>query len=169
MRPMRRIQNTDCFDNTDPNKLPIVSAKGDKGGKATVITAILIDGDKAWFDDAATHGRTPLEQGIEWKSSPDEVENGRRIDIVWLYIKPAKGDYVYHGATYSHMLIDEAAKTGYKHLAGHANQLAKALKGGIDLEGMSPEAIERLIDALKTYPDVLENSSDELKAALGIL
>src|SRR5690606_36389299 len=109
MKATRRIINMACVDDQDPNNLPIVSAK-ERGGKTTMITAVLIDGDKGWFDEAATHGRTPLEQGIAWKSSPEEVPNGRQIDIVWLFIKPDQGDYVYYCATASSMIIDEEAK-----------------------------------------------------------
>ena len=166
MRPTRRVINMACVDNDDPNKLPIVSGK-ERGGKTTVVTAVLIDGDKGWFDDAATHGRTPLEQGVEWKPSPDDVPGGRQIDIVWLYIKPSKGDYVYHGATASSMIIDEEAKIGHKYLADHANQLGKAIKGGVDLASLSDRSKEVLRRVLSTYPEVLENSSEELKAALG--
>jgi len=165
---VRRIQNTACYDNTDPNKLPLVSAKGDKGGKATVLTAVLIDGDKGWFDEAATHGRTAMEQKVTWTDSPEKVPNGRRIDIVWLFIKPVGGEYAYAGATASHMIIDEAAGLGYKYLANHANQLGKAVKGHIDLGPLSESAKAVLKDALNTYPDVLENSPRELKIALGL-
>lgn len=161
----RRVINMECVDNADPNKLPIVSGK-ERGDKTTLITAVLIDGDKGWFDDAATHGRTPLEQGVTWKSSPDEVPNGRQIDIVWLYIKPDKGDYVYHGATASSMIIDEEAKIGYKYLADHANQLSRALKGVVDLSRLSARSKAVLRRVLNTYPDVFERSSDELKNAL---
>lgn len=164
----RRIRNVDCVDLTDPNKLPIVSGKGEYGGKTTVITAVLIDGEKGWFDDAATHGRTPMEQGVSWKASPEEVPNGRKIDIVWLYIKPQGGSYVYFGATASSMIIDEEAKIGYKHLAGHANQLSKALKGEIDIDALDDRARKTLLAMLSTYPDVLENSSPKLKESLGL-
>jgi len=165
MKPTRRIINMACVDDQDPNKLPIVSGK-ERGGKTTLITAVLIDGDKGWFDEAATHGRTPLEQGIAWKSSPEEVPNGRQIDIVWLFIKPDQGDYVYYGATASSMIIDEEAKVGYKYLADHANQLSKALKGGIDLSRLSERSKAVLRRVLNTYPDVLERSPEALKAAL---
>jgi len=124
MKPTRRIINMACVDDQDPNKLPIVSGK-ERGGKTTLITAVLIDGDKGWFDEAATHGRTPLEQGIAWKSSPEEVPNGRQIDIVWLFIKPDQGDYVYYGATASSMIIDEEAKVGYKYLRTTPTSSAK--------------------------------------------
>lgn len=164
----RRVQNVDCYDTDDPNKLPIVSGKGAYGGKTTVVTAVLIDGDRAWFDEAATHGRTALEQEIAWTTSPEEVPDGRQIDIVWLFIRPHKGEYRYHGATASSMIIDEEAKKGYKYLADHANQLAKAVKGGVDLHPLSDASKEALLKALNTYPEVLQNSSDELKEALGL-
>lgn len=162
------MQNAECVDLTDPNKLPIVSGKDEYGGKTTVITAVLIDGEKGWFDDAATHGRTAMEQGVTWKSSPEEVPDGRKIDIVWLYIRPKGGSYVYYGATASSMIIDEKNKIGYKYLADHANQLSKAIKGTIDLERLDGRARQTLLAMLGTYPDVLENSSDELKQSLGM-
>lgn len=164
----RRVQNSECYDADDPNKLPIVSGKGAKGGQTTVLTAVLIDGGRAWFDEAATHGRTALEQGLTWVSGAEEVPNGRRVDIVWLFIKPRKGEYVYHGATASCMIIDEEAERGYKYLANHANQLGKAVKGGVDLSDLSESSKSGLINALNTYPEVLNNSSDELKEALGL-
>ena len=164
----RIVINLECVDDNDPNKLPIVSGKGE-GGMTTVVTAVMIDGDKGWFDEAATHGRTALEQNLEWQASEDDVPNGRRIDLVWLFIRPRKGEYTYHGATASHMIVDEEAGKGYKYLADHANQLSKAVKGGVDLSPLGENSKRVLQRVLNTYPDVLENSSDELKEALGIL
>lgn len=164
----RRVQNVACVDDNDPNKLPLVSGKGPYGGQTTVVTAVLIDGDRAWFDEAATHGRTALEQGVTWMNSPEEVPAGRHIDIVWLFIKPRQGEYEYFGATCSHMIIDEEAKKGYKYLADHANQLGKAIKGEIDLSRLNDHAKGVLLKALNTYPEALANSSDKLKEALGV-
>lgn len=167
-RLTRRIQNVDCVDTNDPNRLPLVSGKGAYGGQTTVLTAVMIDGDKGWFDEAATHGRTVLEQGVTWLDSAEDVPNGRQIDIVWLFIKPTKGEYVYHGATASSMVIDEDAKIGYKYLADHANQLSKAIKGEIDLDRLGDASKATLLRTLNTYPEVLQNSSDALKEALGL-
>ena len=164
----RRMQNAECFDTSDPNRLPIVSGKEGYGGQTTVVTAVLIDGERAWFDEAATHGRTALEQGLTWVKSPDEVPEGRRIDIVWLFIKPRQGQYEYHGVTASHMIIDEKAKRGYKYLADHANQLGRAIKGEIDLSRLDERARRALLGALNTYPEALAHSSDALKEALGL-
>ena len=60
----RRLLNEACIDD-NPNALPIVSAKDSVAGMTTVATAVVIDGDAAYFNEAATHGRSPIEQGIE--------------------------------------------------------------------------------------------------------
>lgn len=165
----KQMLNEDCIDN-DPNALPIVSAKGSVAGKTTVATAVLIDGDTAFFDEAATHGRSPLEQGIEWVSSPEQLTQARRVFVVWLFIRPDRTtrEYVYHGAVAVDMLIDDQAKQGYKRLGHHAKQLGRALQGEIDLDILDASAKERLVEALSQYPAALQSSRDELKQALGI-
>lgn len=166
----RRLLNEACVDE-DTNALPIVSAKDSVGGMTTVATAVMIDGDTAFFNEAATHGRSPLEQGIEWMDSPDDVPNPRRIFVIWLFIKPdrATREYVYHGAVAVDMLIDDQAKKGYKRLGHHAKQLGRALQGEIDLEILDDAAKARLREALNEHPEALANSRDELKRALGMV
>lgn len=166
----KRLLNEACIDD-NPNALPIVSAKGGVAGKTTVATAVMIDGDTAFFNEAATHGRSPLEQGIEWVDNPDELAEPRRIFVVWLFIRPDRvsREYVYHGAVAVDMLIDEKAKKGYKRLGHHAKQLGRALQGEIDLEILDDAAKERLLEALNEHPEALAASRDELKKALGIV
>jgi hypothetical protein len=165
----RRLLNEACIDD-NPNALPIVSAKDSVAGMTTVATAVVIDGDAAYFNEAATHGRSPIEQGIEWVNSPDELADPRRVYVVWLFIKPdrATRQYVYHGAVAVDMLIDEQAKKGYKRLGHHAKQLGRALQGEIDLQILDAAAKERLKEVLNEHPDALANSRAELKLALGL-
>jgi len=81
-RITRRVQNVECTDTNDPNALPIVSGRDTVGGMTTVMTAAIIDGDRVFFDEAATHGRTALEQSIEWVDDQAEVPNARQIFLV---------------------------------------------------------------------------------------
>lgn len=168
-RITRKTLNAACPDDSDPNALPIVSAKESVAGMATVLTALLIDGDRAWWDDAACHGRTPLEQGLEWADDPAEVPGARRVFVVWVYIKPDRQSrqYTYHGVVAVDMLIDEEAKRGYKRLGHHANQLGAAMRGKIDLEILTDDARRILAEELAKNEGVLENSSPELLEALG--
>ncbi|HEX6971204.1 MAG TPA: YwhD family protein [Limnochordia bacterium] len=165
----RRLVNAACPDEQDPNALPIVSSKEAFGGKATALTAVLIDGDQSWFDDAACHGRTPLEQGIEWVKDPAQLTGGRRIYVVWLYVKPVKrGTYEYYGATAVDMIVDSDRKQGFKKLGLHADRLGDAIKGKIDLSILDDRAKRALLRALGQYPDVLANSKEALRTALGV-
>lgn len=165
----KRLLNDACIDD-DPNALPIVSGRDTVAGKATLITSVLIDGDDAFFDEAATHGRSPLEQGIEWVSNRDDVPNARRIYVVWLFIRPDRvsREYMYHGAVAVDMYIDDATKQGYKRLGHHATQLGRAFQGEIDLSILDDVAKEKLVSALRQHPAALEHSSATLKEALGL-
>lgn len=165
----RRLLNSDCVDD-NPNALPIVSGRDSVAGKAPVITGVMIDGDDVFFDEAATHGRSALEQGIEWVSSLDAVPNPRRIFVVWLFIRPDRvsREYTYHGVVAVDMYIDSEAKKGYKRLGHHAKQLGRAFQGEIDLSILTDDAKAKLVEALQQYPDALEHSSPALKEALGL-
>lgn len=168
-RVPKRLLNDACFDERS-DAFPIVSAKESAGGKATVITAVLIDGETTLFSEAATHGRSPLEQGIEWVTDPSEVPNGRRVFVVWLYVKPDRvsREYGYHGAVAVDMYIDDATKRGYKRLGHHAKELGRTLQGAVDLSLLDAAAKERLKEALGQYPDVLEHANPELRRELGL-
>lgn len=165
----KRLIGDACIDE-DPNALPIVSAKDSFAGKTTVATAVLIDGENVLFNEAATHGRSPLEQGIEWVASQDEVPGARQVFVVWIFIKPDRvsREYVYHGAVAVDMFIDDTTKKGYKRLGHHARQLGRAFQGDIDLSILDETAKDRLVTALNQYPDALKHSRDELKIALGL-
>src|SRR5690606_40136608 len=80
-----------CYDETQADgTLPIVAADNAYGGRGAKLTAVVVDGQRAWFDEAALHGRTAVEQAVQWVKSPEEVPNGRWIHPVWVYIRPAE-------------------------------------------------------------------------------
>lgn len=158
-----------CPDGMDPDRLPIVSADHRYGGRGATLTAVIVDGDKAWFEEAALHGRTVLEQRVRWVNQRDAVPNGRVVNPVWVYVRPAgKGEFQYYGLVACEMLIDETNGVGYKYLADHVNRLSKAMEGAVDLSLLSDTGREALRKALAEYPQVLANSRPEVKEALGI-
>ena len=159
-----------CYDEQrQSGMLPIVSPDNAYGGRGAKLTAIVVDGDRAWFDEAALHGRTALEQAVRWVKSPDEVPNGRTVNPVWVYIRPARGGgFQYYGLVAVSMVIDEQNGVGWKSLAEHVNQLSKCMNGHVDLQLLDERGRAALLAALRQYPDVLENSPDTVKAALGL-
>ncbi|OUN01268.1 MAG: hypothetical protein BAA04_08170 [Firmicutes bacterium ZCTH02-B6] len=171
MHKVRKGQvDPSCYDQQqDSGMLPIVSADNAYGGRGAKLTAIVVDGDRAWFDEAALHGRTALEQAVRWVKSPDEVPNGRTVNPVWVYIRPARGGgFQYYGLVAVSMLIDEATGVGWKSLAEHVNQLSKCMNGHVDLHLLDERGRAALLAALRQYPEVLENSPEAVKEALGL-
>lgn len=159
-----------CTDDMqDSGTLPLVAADNEYGGRGAKLTAIVVDGDKAWFDEQALHGRTALEQTITWVDSPDEVPAGRTVNPVWVYIRPARrGTFRYFGVVAVSMIIDEDNLVGYKQLGEHVNELSKAMGGAFNIDLLDDTGRAALLEALREYPEVLDNSADELKLALGL-
>ena len=170
MAKVRRNLPVDpCPDDQDPDALPLVAPDSAYGGRGATLTAVVVDGEKAWFDEAALHGRTALEQQVRWLARREEVPNGRTVNPVWVYIRPAGGGkYQYYGVVACDMVIDEAAGVGHKSLGDHVNRLEKAMKGHIDLTLLDEKGRRALAEALAGYPEVLEHSRDELKKELGL-
>ncbi|HLT57648.1 MAG: YwhD family protein [Limnochordales bacterium] len=171
MAKVRKGQvNPTCYDETqESGMLPIVAADSAYGGRGPKLTAVVVDGPRAWFDEAALHGRTAIEQAVQWVKSPEEVPNGRWVHPVWVYIRPAAGgSFRYYGLVAVSMLIDEEKGVGWKSLPEHVNQLSKCMNGHVDLSALDDQGRAALLQALQQYPDVLENSSDEIKQALGL-
>lgn len=159
-----------CPDDQADDGLPIVSAENEYGGRGPTLTAVVVDEEKAWFDEAALHGRTAIEQQITtWFKSREEVPEGRTLYTVWVYIRPAsRGQFQYYGLVANEIVIDEARGVGCKNLADQVNRLEKAMKGQVDLSLLDADARRRLAAALEQYPEVLANSRDEVKEALGL-
>ncbi len=171
MARVRRGQpDPSCYDEEQrKDELPIVSGDNAYGGRGAKLTAVVVDGQRAWFDEAALHGRTALEQSITWVKSPDEVATGRTVHPVWVYIRPAGGgQFRYYGLVAVSMIIDEEHGVGYKNLAEHVNQLSRAMSGAVDVSLLDEQGLAALRAALGQYPEVLANSSDELKQAIGL-
>lgn len=165
----RNVPAEACPDDQDPDALPLVAGDNPYGGRGAALTAVMVDGDKAWFEEAALHGRTAIEQKVRWVTNRDEVPEGRTLNPVWVYIRPAaRGQFQYFGLVASEMVIDEAKGIGYKYLADHVNRLDKAMKGQVDLSLLDERGRRALAQALAQYPEVLANSRDEVKEALGL-
>src|SRR5690606_17218003 len=150
-------------------QLPIVSADTEYGGRGAKLTAIVADGRRAWVDEAALHGRPALEQSVTWVKSPEGAPAGRTVNPASGSIRAAGGGGIrYYGLVAASMSIDEESGVGYKNLAEHVNQLSKAMNGAVDVSALDEQGLAALRTALSQYPEVLANSSDELKQAIGL-
>lgn len=131
------------------------------------LAAILVDGDRATVSPGALHAKSPVEQGVRWVDDPAQVPGARQYWVVWIAQGGAGGRGV-RGAVASPMWIDRQAMVGYKHLARHVNDMSRALKGVIDLEGLSDAQRRAVGEAIRARaPQVWEATDPAVRAALG--
>jgi hypothetical protein len=131
------------------------------------VSSVIIDGDEAYLDMGALHAKSKVEKGIKFSTNKEDVPNGRKCWIVWVAVdRTPEGPY-YAGVTACEMLVDSEAKRGWKILAEHVNNMDRAMKRKIVLEGLDEKEKAALKKQLVEHNEAWWNSSDEaLKKAL---
>ncbi|KPV45149.1 YwhD family protein [Alicyclobacillus ferrooxydans] len=120
------------------------------------LSAVFIDGDRVYIDNGAIHGKSHLEQGMQWVKTKEEVPTPREIWVVWVTLKRNSDmKQGYHGVMPFQLWIDQQAKVGYKSLADQVNKMDKAVKGQIDVTNVPGEVLEKLTRFLKGVRDDL--------------
>src|SRR5690625_1403018 len=94
----------------------------------TNLSSVIIDGDTAYIDIGAIHGKSQIERRIRFSAEKADVPNGRRCWIVWVAVDRNEQGSYYAGVTACEMLIDEEARRGWKIFPQHVNLMDKALK-----------------------------------------
>lgn len=123
--------------------LNVVSSKEHKGFGAGALdlsnlSSVIIDGDEAYIDLGAIHAKSKVERGVKFSMNKDDVPNGRKCWIVWVYVgRNEEGQPFYAGVTACEMLVDTEARRGWKILADHVNKMDYALKQRIILDGLN--------------------------------
>lgn len=163
------------MDNADKGRkltLNVVSNKEHKGFGAGALdlsnlSSVILDGDEAYIDLGAIHAKSKVERGIKFSTNKEDVPNGRRCWVVWVYVgRDEEGPY-YAGVTACEMLIDTEAKRGWKILADHVNKMDYALKRRIILDGLNDTEKAGLKRVLVSHnAEWWERSSEALKQAL---
>lgn len=153
--------------------LNVVSSKVDhKGFGAGMIdlsnlSSIIIDGDEAYVDVGAIHGKSRVEKRIKFSTNRDDVPDGRQCWIVWVAVDRNEEGSYYAGVTVCEILVDEEERKGFKILADHVNLLDKALKRRYVLDGINDKEKAALKKALIEHNEGWwERSGDELKKGL---
>ena len=131
------------------------------------LSSVIIDGDEAYIDLGAIHAKSKVERGIKFSVNKEDVPNGRKCWVVWVYVGRTEEGPYYAGVTACEMLIDSEARKGWKILADHVNKMDYALKRRIILDGLNEtekEALKRLL--INHNPEWWERSDEQLKRAL---
>lgn len=131
------------------------------------VSAVIIDGDDAYFDLGALHAKSKVEKGIKFLTDKNEVPNGRKCWIVWVAADRTENGPYYAGVTACEMLVDTEAKRGWKILADHVNRMDAAMKRRYMLTDLNDKEKALLKKCLQEKnPGMWDNSPEELKQAL---
>ncbi|HEY8449386.1 MAG TPA: YwhD family protein [Bacillota bacterium] len=138
------------FEADDDDVLRIVPVADERAQSLGNLSAVIIDGDRAFVDPGALHGRSAVEQGVRWAADPGEVPNAQPYWVAWVTLgRNENGERGYRGLTVSPMWIDPQAKVGYKRLADHVNAMKAALDGQVELGELPDTARTALAAELK--------------------
>jgi len=133
------------------------------------LSAVLIDGEDIFLDNGAIHGKSAIERGIDFRTarSAEEVPEGRTVHVIWVTLKRYEGGSGYNGIASAQLIIDAAKGIGYKAMGPLVNQMDRAVKGQVDLSGLSGENKQRLAAFLAQFrTDLWGNTPDEVKTKL---
>jgi predicted nucleic acid-binding Zn finger protein len=108
-----------------------------------------------------------VEKGIKFSMNKDDVPNGRKCWIVWVYVGRSEEGSHYAGLTACEMLVDTEARRGWKILADHVNKMDYAMKRRFIIEGLNDVEKAALKQVLINHnAEWWDNSGEQLKAAL---
>lgn len=131
------------------------------------LSSLIIDGDEAYIDIGAIHGKSRVERRIKFSMDKNEVPDGRQVWIVWVAVDRDEQGTFYGGITACEMLIDTEARRGWKILADHVNLMDRALKRHYIVDGLSAKERELLRGVLiENNEEMWERSPQELKDLL---
>ncbi|MFE8697829.1 YwhD family protein [Cytobacillus sp. FJAT-53684] len=130
------------------------------------VSPVIIDVDagEATIEVGAMHARSPVEKGIKFLKSKEEVPNGKPYWLVWVTIDRNEEGPYYAGVTACEMTVDRAIRRGYKSLPEHVNRMDKSIKRFIIVDHMDDRSKGILTEFLKNHnADMWERSKQQLK------
>ncbi|MFO1442180.1 YwhD family protein [Bacillus sp. Bva_UNVM-123] len=130
------------------------------------VSPIIIDvqAGEASIEVGALHARSPVEKGIKFLKSKEEVPNGLPYWLIWVTIDRKEDGPYYAGVTACEMTVDRGIRRGYKSLPEHVNRMDKSMKRHIIVDHMDDKSKQVLAQFLKTHDEGMwERSVQQLK------
>ncbi len=116
----------------------LASAIGGEEFMGITLTAVVIDGDHAFFDAGALHGRSQAQQGIQFSRDKADVPEGQRVAMVFLGVRDTEPETArYEGMIACALLIDRAAAVGWRDLTQEAMAMRRVLDGTVKLDDLT--------------------------------
>lgn len=128
----------------------MASAIGGEDFMGITLTAVVLDGDQAFFDAGALHGRSQAQTGIQFSRNKEDVPDGTRVMMVFLGVRDKEPDTArYEGMIACTLLIDRTAKIGWRDLTQEALAMRRVLDGTVSLDALTSGERASLITALE--------------------
>jgi hypothetical protein len=135
------------------------------------VSPVIIDvnAGEASIEVGAMHARSPVEKGIKFLKSKDEVPNGKPYWLVWVTIDRKEEGPYYAGVTACEMTVDREIRRGYKSLPEHVNRMDKSIKRHIIVDHMDAKSKTILAEFLQNHNlGMWERSIQQLKDDLQV-
>jgi YwhD family len=135
------------------------------------VSPVIIDVDagEASIEVGAMHARSPVEKGIKFLKSKEEVPNGKPYWLVWVTIDRKEEGPYYAGVTACEMTVDREIRRGYKSLPEHVNRMDKSIKRHIIVDHMDAKSKAILAAFLQNHNlGMWERSIQQLKDDLQV-
>ncbi len=147
----------------------LASAIGGEEFMGITLTAVVIDGDDAFFDAGALHGRSQAQQGIRFSRDKADVPGGQRVAMVFLGVRDKEPETArYEGMIACALLIDRAAGIGWRDLTQEAMAMRRVLDGTVtlaDLTAGERVALQRALEE-PLGGALWRNTTEERKTAV---
>ncbi len=123
--------------------LNLAGAIGGEEFMGVTLTAVVIDGDAAFFDAGALHGRSQAQAGIQFSRDKADVPNGRRVAMIFLGVRGDQPDTArYEGMIAVFLRIDRDAQRGWRDLSAESVAMRRVLDGTVSLDALDgPERV----------------------------
>jgi hypothetical protein len=145
----------------------LASEIGGEEFMGVTLTAVVIDGDHAFFDAGALHGRSQAQQGIQFSKNEADAPNARRVPMVFLGVRGTEPETAhYEGMMGCLLLIDREARIGWRDLTQEAMAMRRVLDGTVDLSRLTDDERATLQRALREpLGGALWNNTDDARKA----
>ncbi len=151
--------------------IPLSTAVGEVMAPQTLVTALVIGPDGSVRVDAgALHGRSEVEGQLTWVPQRAQLDGGQPCWVVWVAVEldQANAPVRYQGLSVSEWVVNLQKRIGYKSLADQVNRLSEAMRGGVNVSRLSPDARGAVKGQLASMaPEAWERSPASLREALG--
>lgn len=149
--------------------VPLSTALGEQMAPGILVTCLILSPDgRLTLDPGALHGRSRLEQPLQWATRRDELVDSQCYRLIWVAIEldHAQQPFRYKGLAVSDMWIDAQGR-GFKAMADSVNRISDALMARADVKVLSGKERRALEQHLRTISENLwSRAAEPVKRAL---